>query len=139
MYLVFFIKTKAYTLTISSINPFNVSFGYSHQLKTMWKKGLLPQVKKGFYGGELTLDNLSLEHLKPHSKGGRTTWENLVLATQKNNQTRGNNPLKDFIDIEKAKEHLLQFKDLKIGKFDGNKYIKSIIKTLSKEGLDIII
>ena len=126
-------------MTISSINPFNVSFGYSHQLKTMWKKGLLPEVKKGFYGGELTLDNLSLEHLKPHSKGGRTTWENLVLATQKNNQARGNNPLTKFADIGKVKEHLLQFKDLKVGKFNGNKYIKGIVKTLKKEGLDIIV
>ena len=128
-------------MTIPSINPFNneVSFGYSHQLKTMWKKGLLPQVKKGFYGGELTLNNLSLEHLKPHSKGGRTTWENLVLATQKNNQARGNNPLTQFADKEIVKEHLLQFKDLKVGKFDGNRYIKSIVKTLKKEGLDIIV
>ena len=44
-----------------------VSFGYSSPLKTLFKKGKLPSVTKGFYGGTLTKDTVSLEHLKPHS------------------------------------------------------------------------
>ena len=108
-----------------------ISFGYSHKLKTLYKQGKLPIVY-GFYGGLLTKDTVTLEHLKPHSKGGRTTLQNLVLATAKNNQNRGNKPLKDFLNPEKMEQYLNQFKDIKIKKFDGNKYIEMIRKTVGE-------
>jgi len=63
----------------------NVSFGYSSPLKTLYKKGKLP-VKYDFYGSKLTNKNVTLEHLKPHSQGGKTNLKNLVLATKENNQ-----------------------------------------------------
>ena len=53
-----------------SISP--VSFGYSHKLKTLYKQGKLPSVVKGFYGGILTADTVTLEHLKPHSQKQRS-------------------------------------------------------------------
>ena len=31
-----------------------INFGYSNKLKTLWKKGLMPSVKYGFYGDKLT-------------------------------------------------------------------------------------
>ena len=43
----------------------------------------MPSVKYGLYGGELNIDNVSLEHLKPHSWGGKTEWGNLALAEKK--------------------------------------------------------
>lgn len=107
-----------------------VSFGYSHELKTLYKQGKLPQVVNGFYGGKLKLDNVTLEHLKPHSKGGKTTWDNLVLATAKNNNRRGNMPLKEFLNPELMEKYLNQFKNIKLKNFDGDKYIEKIKKTV---------
>jgi len=53
----------------------NVSFGYNSPLKTLFKKGKLPTVTKGFYGGTLTNKTVSLEHLIPHSQGGKPTCQ----------------------------------------------------------------
>jgi Leucine-rich repeat (LRR) protein len=110
----------------------SISFGYSHRLKTLYKQGKLPTVVNGFYGGKLTVDTVTLEHLKPHSKGGGTSLENLVLATAKNNHARGNQPLKDFLNPKAMEEYLAQFKDIKVSNFDGNKYIEKIRKTVER-------
>ena len=120
-------------MQVKPIGQPNLFQGYKNILKTAWKKGKLPSVKKGLYGDTLTLHNVSLEHLKPHSKGGKTITSNLALASQDKNNARGCNPLKDFLSKERAESYLVQFKDIKIKDFDGNEYIESIRKTL--EGL----
>jgi len=112
--------------------PSLVTFGYKHQLKTQWLKGNMPTVKKGFYGDILTKDNVTLEHLLPHSKGGKTTLENLVLATDHNNFKRSNLPLKDFINFEAVEEYLAQFVNIRLKDFNGNEYIKVIRKTIKR-------
>lgn len=104
-----------------------VTFGYSHPLKTMFKKGKLPQVKLGFYGETLTKDTVTLEHLEPISKGGKTEFDNLVLANADINNARGDKPLSDYINFQAMGEYLDQFRNLVIGKFNGNEYIKNII------------
>lgn len=114
-----------------------VSFGYSSPLKTLFKKGKLPTVTKGFYGGTLTKDTVSLEHLIPHSQGGRTELSNLVLATKENNNLRSNLPIKDFINIEQVKIYLKQFQGVLTDNLNGDKYIKNIIRTLRKMGVEI--
>ena len=108
----------------------STSFGYSHALKTAWKKGRLPQVKRGFYGERLTMRNISLEHLKPKSQGGKTDWSNLVLADNKINNARGDKPLAEYINFKAMGEYLDQFKNIKIRGFDGNKYIAMILETV---------
>ncbi len=35
-------------------------------------------------------DNLTIDHVKPKSKGGKNTWENLVTCCKKCNQRKGN-------------------------------------------------
>lgn len=65
------------------------TFQYNSPLKTLYRKGELPVIY-GFYGDRLTQKNVSLEHLKPHSKGGKTVLSNLVLASKQKNQARGN-------------------------------------------------
>jgi len=112
--------------------PSPIVFGYKHQLKTLWLKNKMPTVTKGFYGDILTKDNVTLEHLLPHSKGGKTSLENLVLATDHNNFKRSNLPLKDFIDFDKAREYLEQFRNIRLKDFNGNEYIRAIERTIKK-------
>lgn len=109
-----------------------IVFGYKHQLKTYWLKGKMPTVTRGFYGDILSKDNITLEHLLPHSKGGKTSFDNLVLATDHNNFKRENLPLKDFIDFDKAKEYLEQFRNIRLKDFNGNEYIRAIERTIKR-------
>lgn len=116
-------------IPISTNSP---TFGYSHQLKTLYKKGQLPQVKYGFYGEKLNLQNVSLEHLKPISRGGKTQLGNLVLASKEINNLRGDKPLKEFFKLNAMAKYLEQFKNIHIGSFDGNRYIKMILETIGE-------
>lgn len=110
------------------------TFQYNSPLKTLWRKGELP-VKYGFYGDMLTQKNVSLEHLKPHSKGGKTELSNLVLASKQKNQARGNADIRNFANKEIIAKYLSQFIGVKVKGFDGNKYINGIIKTLTDLGV----
>ena len=116
----------------------NITFeGYNSILKTNWRKGKLPSVKYGFYGDKLTQCNLSLEHLHPHSKGGKTELSNLVLASQEKNNLRGSRNIKQFADKQTVLFYLEQFRDIRIPGFDGNKYIRNIKATLKGLGFDL--
>lgn len=117
-----------------------VSFGYSHYLKTYWLQGKLPTVKKGMYGGVLKKkgkQKATLEHIKCHSQGGPTSLGNLGIATWENNNKRGCKPLQDVFSYEAMSIYLKQFKDVIVDKLDGNKYIKLILNTLKELGIDI--
>ena len=110
-----------------------VSFGsYNSILKTAWKKGQLPTVTKGIYGNILTNDNLSLEHVIPHSLGGATRLDNLMLAEKTANAKRGIKPLMEVISYEQLFDYLKQFIDIKIKKFNGNEYIIKVLKTIGR-------
>lgn len=117
-------------------NP-NITFQYSNILKTLYKKGKLPTVKYGLYGKRLTKKTVSLEHLTPHSLGGKTNLDNLALADRFENSKRGNEPLKNFLKVETAKKYLKQFINVIVDGFNGNEYIKKITKTLKKNGIDL--
>jgi hypothetical protein len=114
---------------IQGVPPYNPNFQYSSPLKTLWRKGKLP-VKYGFYGDILTQKNVSLEHLKAHSKGGKTNLANLVLASKEKNNARGNDAIDSYLDIKNVIRYLAQFRDIKLKDFDGNKYIAGIVATL---------
>lgn len=116
------------------INPNPIPFGYNSPLKTLYKKGKMPNVKYGFYGDKLNNNNVTLEHLKPHSKGGKSCLSNFVLASKRNNSNRGNEDIRKYVNKENIVTYLSQFIDLKLPDFDGNKYIQSIIKTLKNLG-----
>lgn len=108
------------------------SFGYSNQLKTLWRKGKLPTVKKGFYGDELTPKNLSIEHLELHSEGGANDLTNTVLSSRSKNWERGNEPLSWHINFKAMGEYLEQFTDIVVDGFIGNLYKKNIIKKVNE-------
>lgn len=102
------------------------SFQYKHPLKTQWLKGKLPTVKLGLYGEKLTPKTVSIEHLTPACKGGGLDWGNIVLADKFKNSQRGIEPIEKFVTIEMLRKYLEQFKDIMIGDFEGNEYIKLI-------------
>lgn len=107
-----------------------VSFGYQNILKTLYKKGKLSSVKYGFYGDELTKRTVTLEHLKPRCKGGRTELKNLVLASSNKNQERGARPLEEMLNWECVEKYLEQFRNVHVRDFNGNKYIDMILRTI---------
>lgn len=80
----------------------------------------------------MEIDTATLEHLEPHSKGGKTTESNLVLATKRMNQARGNKPLIEFYNPEAAERYYSYFKGVVINKFNGDRYIKLIKKTVER-------
>ena len=111
-------------------NP--ISFGYKHLIKTYYLQGKLPTVTKGFYGGELTKDTVTLEHLKPVSKGGKTELKNLVLSEDVKNWSRGNRPLTDVFNKEAFETYCEEFKGIKLPYFNGDEYIRQITKTIER-------
>lgn len=117
----------------------NISFGAYHSvLKTLWKQGQLPTVRRGFYGDTLTLNNISLEHLAPHAHSRRSDLNNLVLASASNNRHRDSTPLWKIIDMDKALDYLEQFRDVHIaGRFHGGDYIRMIKRRLLNMGIDL--
>jgi len=119
-------------MKISLVSQNEPSFGYSNILKTLWKKGKLPTVKYGFYGDELTKKNVSLEHVKPKSQGGLSTLANFVLSSKQKNNFRGTKPLEDVLDISIMMRYFEQFKGVRVGPFDGDKYIDMVLDTIYK-------
>ena len=115
-----------------------VNFYYHHRLKTAWKNGEIPQLKHDFYDGSLLqADTLTLEHLKPHSKGGKTTLTNLVLTNYSNNVKRGNRDIRDYINISAAKQYIEEAKLIKCKGINGENYAKSIINRLKSLGVKL--
>lgn len=105
----------------------NISFGHKHYLRQYYLQGKLPSVKVGLYGGRLTPENVTLEHITPESRKGRLTLFNLALATRENNHLRGNKPLeKSNLTLEKLNAYLAQFEHVKLPKLDGKEYIRKI-------------
>lgn len=111
------------------------TFGYKWRVKTMWLKGKLPKVKYDVSGRKLTKKNISNDHIVPHSKGGRTCDENLMLATKEFNQLRGDKSLNEFITAKGLAKYLSQFANTKVDDFDGDVYIKQIVNTIRKDGV----
>ena len=109
-----------------------IVFGVSHAIKTHWLRGDFPSVTKGLYGGRLTPDNISLEHIQPKSKGGRTELYNLALATKYQNNKRSSRPLKECLTQEQADEYLSQFKGIQLDDFNGDKYARILGKKLKQ-------
>ena len=117
---------------VGAIN--NISFGYSHPIKKAFDKGLLGKDFKGLYGFKLTKKTRTIEHIKPHSQGGKTKWGNVALADKFMNSKRGTDPIENYVTFEMWKSYLKQFENIKNSLVDGMRYIKSICE---EQGLDI--
>ena len=107
------------------------TFGYKWKAKALYKKGKLPTVKYDVSGRKLTSKNATIDHVVPHSKGGKTEDGNLMLATKEFNQLRGNKPLLEFITYEGLLKYVEQFIDVFVDGFNGNKYVKELLNTIN--------
>ena len=109
--------------------------GYQHPLKTLFKKGKMPSVQYGLYGEKIDAESVSLEHLKPHSWGGRTEYSNLALANRKTNTARGSRPLSDVLSWEMLEKYLKQFNFKIKNIFNGYEYQDKIRRTCESLGV----
>lgn len=109
--------------------------GYQHPLKSLFKQGLMPTVTHGLYGKPITPSSVSLEHLLPHSRGGRTAYGNLALAHREPNIARGSRHLADFLSWEMLEDYLRQFNFRIQGLFDGFLYQNQIRRTCERLGV----
>lgn len=121
---------------IEPISNQNLAFkGYQHPLKTLFKKGQMPSVKYGLYGEPINPDNVSLEHLKPHSWGGKTEYGNLALADRNANSARGSKPLADVLSWEMLEKYLKQFNFRIRDVFNGYEYQEKVRTTCEHLGV----
>lgn len=125
------------------IKPIKVSpikFGYKSILKTLFQNGKLPSVKVDIYGKtikpEMTKE-LTIEHIVPRVKGGKSKLANYALANYADNQKRSAEDLLKFTTIENIKNWYSQFKGVVLPNFNGDEYIKEGIKNLKK--INIVI
>ena len=112
----------------SEIPPFKSTMN----IKKLWRKGELPSVRVGLYLEPLTQSNISLDHLKPKSIGGRTEESNLALASKEANSRRGNKPLHWYLTEEMLDKYLSQFKGVVVKGFCGDCYARKIRRTVSR-------
>ena len=114
---------------IPDVLIYRPSFGYSHPLKTDFKKGKL-QIKYDLGGYELNKDNVTLDHVIPKSQGGTSTLDNYVLATRDFNNYRGVVPLAKLITKEMFDKWAKQFEKLMVCGVKGTEYTKMIAKKI---------
>ncbi len=121
----FYIVETAYK--VIKMNITKISFnGYFQILKKYFREGRLPNVKYGIYGGELTADNITIEHLNPLGCGGKTTLGNIALATYENNHKRGHKPLHQVLTMDMVDKYLAQFENVEFPGFSGDAYITAL-------------
>lgn len=108
------------------------TFTYSNKLKTLFKKGLLPSVQVDVAGNRLTKKNVTLDHIIPRSKGGKSITGNYMLAEKKFNSERGSDPLLQWATMEGIIKYLNQFIGIRVKGFIGNEYITEVLKTLER-------
>lgn len=113
------------------INPIcPIVFKNQPNLKKLWLKGQLPEVIYGLYGGILKADNITREHVKPRSWGGKTVLNNTALAVNINNWRRGNKPLADYLSKQNYEQYLEQFDEILLPNFNGKLYKQNLFKTI---------
>ena len=81
----------------------------------------------GYCGVEFTKANrVTIDHVKPKSKGGKDNIMNYIACCSNCNQSKGTQSYKQFVTPE-AEEHLRNYyKELKGKKIDGVIYSKSL-------------
>lgn len=122
-------------MRVNNVNQNNntVFCGYNSKLKKMYRQGKLPKNLVDMGGNKLNQENLSLDHIQPHSKGGPTTEDNLVLTTKKFNSLRGDRHILEVVTKENLIKWVKQYLSLEsIDGFDFRKYVIGVLNRMDK-------
>lgn len=130
-------NSEASKITCAYENAQVISFGYKSILKDLFRQGEIPSVTRGLYGNKIDNSTVSIEHLLPHSLGGKDTLSNYALAHVQANVARGSNPLPYFLDSKMLDDYLSQFNFEIKGRFNGYAYQDMIRKTCKELGVGI--
>ena len=118
-------------MRVTSINDKITFTGYNFKLKKLYRQGKLPKDLVDIGGNRLTNRNLSGDHAIPRSKGGKTTDDNMMLATKQFNSLRGNRPLREVTTMDNLIKWVNQYIQLdNIDGFDFRKYVTDILKII---------
>ena len=124
---------------IPDVLIYRPSFGYSHPLKTDFKKGRLPSVKFDMAGIKLNNKNVTLDHVIPKSQGGKNTLFNYTLASKWFNSFRGVVPLCKLITKEMFEKWARQFEGITVCGVAGEEYTEEIKKKIWGKDLDVMV
>ncbi|MHB1700212.1 MAG: HNH endonuclease [Acidobacteriaceae bacterium] len=77
-----------------------------HQTRALSRKNILLRDRNccQYCGIVLTSAELTLDHVIPRSRGGQSTWENLVACCHSCNRRKGNQLLHELRDMKLARE-----------------------------------
>ncbi len=77
-----------------------------HQTRALSRKNILLRDRNAcqYCGVVLTAGELTLDHVIPRSRGGQSTWENLVACCHSCNRRKGNSMLHELTDIQLQRE-----------------------------------
>ena len=114
-----------------------ISFGHKSIIKTLYKQGELPTVVKDIYGKPLTTDTVTLEHIIPKSKGGKSNLKNYALANAEDNFRRSSDNILKHTTKNNINEYLDQFSGIVKQGFDGDLYIKNIKNLFKTMGVKL--
>lgn len=113
-------------IAIQPILSNNLIFGYSHKLKTDFKKGRFPSVKFDVAGIEINNKNVTLDHVIPKSQGGASNLFNYMLASEVFNSFRGVVPLAKLITKTMFDKWAKQFEGIIVCGVEGKVYTEEI-------------
>lgn len=119
-----------------SFKNIGIAFGYKSVLKTYWREGKLPTVKKDIYGKEII--NETVEHIIPKSRGGKSNLFNYALANSQDNFKRGSDDIMKHTTIDNVYNWFKQFVDVKLPNLDGQEYIRIAAKKFGKVGYKVL-
>jgi 5-methylcytosine-specific restriction endonuclease McrA len=77
-----------------------------HQTRALSRKNILLRDRNTcqYCGIVLTAGELTLDHVIPRSRGGKSTWENLVACCHRCNRRKGNQLLHELTDMKLLRE-----------------------------------
>jgi len=77
-----------------------------HQTRAISRKNILLRDRNScqYCGIVLTASELTLDHVIPRSRGGQSTWENLVACCHECNRRKGNQLLHELTDMKLLRE-----------------------------------
>ena len=114
-----------------------ISFGYKSIIKTLYKDGELPTVVKDIYGKPLNADTVTLEHIIPKSKGGKSNLKNYALANAEDNFKRSSQDIMQHTTKSNINQYLDQFTGIVKQGFNGDDYIKNIKNLFKSLGVKL--